>query len=202
MSDAIPAPIPMRMRRIVVAIDPATTVHEDSDETGIIVAGMGFDKNGYVLDDLTCKETPDGWARIAVGAYHRYKADRMIWETNQGGLMVERVIRIVDPNVSGKGVHACRGKALRAEPVAALYEKGRIFHVRPFPELEDEMLSFVPDDLKRMRSPNRVDALVYALTELFLGGGNYSPPMGGGSRPQIVVPSFRDHAAPSPRFSR
>jgi hypothetical protein len=103
--------------------------------------------------------------------------------------------------LSGKGLVPTHN-SLRAEPVAALYEKGRIFHVRPFPELEDEMLSFVPDDLKRMRSPNRVDALVYALTELFLGGGNYSPPMGGGSRPQIVVPSFRDHAAPSPRFSR
>ena len=158
------------LRRIVVAIDPATTSGEDSDETGIIVAGVDTQGRGYVLEDLTCKESPDGWARIAVGAFQRHKADRIVAEINQGGDMVENTIRTVASLVPFTGVHAKRGKVLRAEPVAALYEQGRVAHVGMFAALEDQMCAFTADfDAKTAGySPDRVDALVYALTELMV----------------------------------
>jgi len=158
------------LQRIVVAIDPAVTSGEDADHTGIIVAGKGIDACGYILADLTCRLSPDGWGRRAVGAYHHYRAERIIAEVNNGGDLVERVIRVVDPNVSFKAVRASRGKAVRAEPIAALYEQGRIFHTRPFPELEDELCNFVPDALEGPL--DRADALVWALTELMLGPGS------------------------------
>lgn len=162
-------PIYRDLIRIVVAIDPAVTSDpETSDETGIIVAGKGVDGFAYVLDDLTCRLSPDGWARRAVNAYREYRADRIVAEVNQGGDLVERVIRTVDPTVSYKAVRATRGKRVRAEPIAALYEQGRVFHVRPLPLLEDQMCSYVPDDYDG--SPDRVDALVWALTDLMLGG--------------------------------
>lgn len=153
------------MVRIVVAIDPAVTSGEDSDETGIIVAGLGRDKHAYVLQDLTCKETPDGWARAAVQAYHNHKADRIVAEVNQGGDLVERVVRTVDPAVSYKSVRASRGKVVRAEPIAALYEQGKVHHVGAFHQLEDQMCTFTPDT---KTSPDRVDALVWAMTELMV----------------------------------
>ncbi len=152
--------------RLVLAIDPAVTSGEDADDTGIIVAAKGADGNAYVLDDLTCKLSPDGWAKRAVNAYHHYGCDRLVAEVNNGGDLVERVIRTVDPRISYKKLHASRGKRVRAEPIAALYEQGRVFHVKPFPELEDQMVSFVPDNMDG--SPDRVDALVWALTELML----------------------------------
>lgn len=152
--------------RVVVAVDPATTSGEDSDETGIVVAGKGVDGHGYVLADLTCRLSPDGWARRAVNAYHEFRADRIVAEVNNGGDMVERTIRTVDRHVSYKAVHATRGKRVRAEPVAALDEQGKVHHVGVFPELEDQMCSFVPDSYDD--SPDRMDARVWAVTELML----------------------------------
>jgi phage terminase large subunit-like protein len=152
--------------RIVVAIDPAVTSNEDSDETGIIAAGR--DKQSpphfYVLDDESLIETPEGWSSKAVSLYRKRKADRIVGEVNNGGDMVESVIRNTDPNVSYKAVRATRGKALRAEPIAALYEQGRVHHVGNFTGLEDQMCDWNPQT--DSESPDRVDALVWALTEL------------------------------------
>jgi phage terminase large subunit-like protein len=153
--------------RIVVAIDPAVTSGEDSDETGIVVAGVGEDGHGYVLDDLSGRLSPDGWGRRAVEAYRTQRADRIIGEANNGGDLVEVNIRTVDRAASYKKVHASRGKRTRAEPVAALYEQGRVHHVGAFPELEDQMTQWVPGT--GVASPDRMDALVWALTELMLG---------------------------------
>ncbi|HEY1749584.1 MAG TPA: terminase family protein [Xanthobacteraceae bacterium] len=163
---------PPALRRIVVAIDPAVTSGEDADETGIVVAGMGADGHGYVLEDLSGRYAPIEWARIAVAAYRRHRADRIIAETNNGGEMVEATVRMVDPNVAFKAVHASRGKFTRAEPVSALYEQGRVHHVGGLSCLEDQMCSFTPDlDRDRAKSsPDRVDALVWAFTELMVEG--------------------------------
>ncbi len=156
------------LARVVVAIDPAVTSTEKSDETGIVVAGIGEDGRGYVLDDLSLRASPDKWAGVAVSAYRTWTADRIIGEANNGGDMIELVLRTVDRAVSYKKVHASRGKAPRAEPIAALYEQHRVSHVGLFPELEDQMCSWVPGD--NGRSPDRMDALVWALTELMLTG--------------------------------
>lgn len=151
--------------RVVVAIDPQTTADgEDSGATGIVVAGRGVDGHGYVLADLTLKGSPDAWARAAVIAYHRYKADRIVAEVNQGGDMVEHTIRTVEPDVPFRKVHAKRGKYLRAEPVAALYEQGKCHHIGVHPKLEEEQTTWIPG----MKSPHRVDALTYALTDLMI----------------------------------
>lgn len=152
--------------RIVVAVDPAVTSHEGSDETGIVVAGKDLDGNGYILADKTCRLSPDGWARVAVDSFHGYAADRIVAEVNNGGDLVESTIRTVDPLISFDPVRASRGKAKRAEPVAALYEQGKIHHVGIFKELEDQMCRFTPE---MKDSPDRADALVWALTHLFLG---------------------------------
>ncbi len=153
-----------RLRRIVVAIDPAVTANADSDETGIVVAGIGGDGHGYVLEDASLKASPDAWARTAVEAYHRWQADRLVAEVNNGGDLVEYTVRTVDPNVPLTQVRASRGKIARAEPVAALYEQGKIHHVGRFDSLEDQMVEWTH------RSPDRVDALVWAISELMLGG--------------------------------
>ena len=160
--------LPCELTRVVVAVDPAVTSGEESDETGIVVAGKGMDGRGYVLADLSCRVSPDAWAKRIVGAYREHGADRIIAEVNNGGDLVERVIRTVDRSVSFRAVHASRGKRVRAEPVAALYEQGRVSHVGSFPQLEDQMVQYTPDAYEG--SPDRVDALVYALTELMLGG--------------------------------
>jgi phage terminase large subunit-like protein len=157
---------PVEFRRVVVAIDPAVSATVDSDETGIIVAALGTDGNGYVLDDLTLRDSPNGWASAAVKAYKHHNADRILAEINQGGAMVEHTIRTVDNSVSYKAVRAKVGKKLRAEPVAALYEQGKVHHLGSLVALEDQMASWVPGEGD---SPDRVDALVYALTELMLG---------------------------------
>jgi phage terminase large subunit-like protein len=151
------------MVRIVVAIDPAVTSGEESDETGIVVAGMTSDGHYYVLEDLTLRASPDAWARVAVTAYHKWSADRVVGETNNGGDMIELLLRQVDPAVSYKKVTATRGKLVRAEPVASLYEQGRAHHVGLFSELEDQMCSFTP---QADFSPDRMDAMVWAMTEL------------------------------------
>lgn len=152
------------MKRIVVAIDPAATSNQDSDETGIIVQGLGSDSQGYVLADLSMRGTPQEWARVAVNAYHEYKADRIIGETNNGGEMVETVIRMIDKNVAFKAVHASRGKITRAEPISALYEQKRCHHLGCFPVLEDQLCDYDPRTAKY--SPDHMDALVWGFTEL------------------------------------
>ena len=157
---------PPDMERIVVAIDPATTSSEDADETGIVVAGRGVDGDCYVLRDLSCRLSSNGWGNRAINAYREYKADRIVAEVNNGGDLVEDVIRVIDRNVPYKAVHASRGKVVRAEPISALYEQKRVHHVGVFAELETQMCSFVPDHLDG--SPDRVDALVWALTELMV----------------------------------
>ena len=151
------------MTRICVAIDPAVTSGEDSDETGMIVAGVSMDGQYYVLHDGTLRASPDGWARKAVELYHEYKANRIVAEKNNGGDMVGSVIHHVDPRVPIKLVTATRGKQIRAEPVSALYEQGKVHHVGGFNDLEDQMVSWTPDS---GISPDRMDALVWAITEL------------------------------------
>lgn len=154
------------LRRIVIAIDPAATSAKESDETGIVVAGLGEDHHGYVLDDLSGQFTPDGWARRAVNAFKTQKADRIVAEVNNGGEMVEHTVRTVDKNVPYKAVHASRGKRTRAEPVAALYEQRKVHHVGYLGELETQMCTWRATDGEP--SPDRVDALVWALTELLV----------------------------------
>lgn len=158
------------MRRIVVAVDPSGTggSSDDGDSIGIVVAGLGIDGRAYVMADRTCKLSPDGWGRRAVQAYHEFRADRIVAERNFGGAMVEHVIRTVDRRVSYKEVTASRGKVARAEPVAALYEQGRVSHIGPLPDLEDQLCLIGPDGYAGEGSPDRADALVWALTELML----------------------------------
>jgi phage terminase large subunit-like protein len=158
------------LKRIVVAIDPAAKKNEmpeDGAATGIVVAGVGIDGRGYVLDDSTVRLSPNGWGRMAVACFDRYSADCIVGEVNNGGDMVEATIRAVRPTAPFKAVHASKGKWTRAEPIAALYEQGRISHVGTFAALEDEMVNFGPNGMVGDISPDRVDALVWALTELF-----------------------------------
>ncbi len=151
------------LRRIVVAIDPAISTGENSDETGIIVAGVGGDGHGYVLEDLSGKYSPTEWASKAIGAYRRHQADRIVIEKNQGGDMAENTLRVVDSNVPIRMVHASRGKIVRAEPISALYEQGKVHHVGAFPVLEDQLCTFEPGSTD---SPDRLDAMVYAISDL------------------------------------
>lgn len=158
--------------RIVVAIDPAVSSNEQSDETGIVAAGrarVGANGNRssmhfYVLDDLSLRATPLNWAERAITLYDLQEADRIIGEVNNGGEMVESTLRTLREDISYKAVHASRGKAARAEPIAALYEQGRVHHVGMFDELEDQCCNWEPHS--GMRSPDRLDALVWAITEL------------------------------------
>jgi len=155
--------------RIVVAIDPNVTASDDADEAGIVVASLGDNGQAYVLRDGSGKFSPNEWAKRGVAFYAEYKADRIIAEVNNGGDLVEITIRTFDENVSYKSVHASRGKRARAEPVAALYEQGKVHHVGgDFEDLEDEMCTYMEGE--SIGSPNRMDALVWALTELMLGG--------------------------------
>ena len=151
---------------IVIAIDPATTSGADSDDTGISGFGIGADGEGYVLADATCHIPPAQWAAKAVATFDVLEADRIIGEANNGGDLVELTIRTERKNIPYAKVHASRGKVARAEPIAALYEQGRIHHVGRFDALEDEMANFVPGQLTR--SPNRVDALVWGASYLML----------------------------------
>lgn len=153
------------LKRVVVGVDPAITSGEESDETGIVVAGTARDDTGFVLDDYSCRLSPDGWAKEAIRAYHDWEADVLVAEANQGGDMVRHVLSTVDPTVPVTLVHASRGKRTRAEPIAALYEQRKVRHVGAFPDLEDQMVSWTPDVAQ---SPDRMDALVWALTEVML----------------------------------
>ena len=152
--------------RIVVAIDPAVTSGENSDMTGIVVAGLSADAHYYVLEDLTVKASPQTWANVAVTAFHKWKADRIVGETNNGGDMIEHLLRQVDPSIPYRKVTATRGKLVRAEPVAALYEQHRAHHVGNLPDLEDQLCNWTPDSNS---SPDRMDAMVWAITELMEG---------------------------------
>lgn len=151
------------MDRIVVAIDPAVTNSETSDETGIVVCGIS-NKRGYVLGDYSIKASPDTWARRALAAYDEHKADLIIGEVNNGGDLVESIMRTVRPTINFKAVRASRGKVARAEPVSALYEQGKVLHAGVFKELEDQMTSYVPGVSRK--SPDRMDALVWGMSEL------------------------------------
>lgn len=157
------------MERIEIGVDPAVTSGESSDETGIIVAGKGRDKRGYILEDLTCRASPDAWAKRVVEAYHRHRANRVIAEVNNGGDLVTSLIKTVDPRVVVLPVRASHGKRARAEPVAALYEQGKVSHVGSFNALEDQMASYTPDGYDG--SPDHVDAMVWVMTSLMLGAG-------------------------------
>jgi phage terminase large subunit-like protein len=158
------------LKRIVIGVDPAVTANEDSDLTGIVAAGLGVDGEYYILADNSLIQTPALWAHKAVVTYVSYKADRIVGEANNGGDLVEHTIRTVDDgiydgkNVAYKKVHAAKAKVTRAEPIAALYEQHRVHHVGFFPELEDEMCDY--DPLTSKKSPDRMDALVWAMTEL------------------------------------
>ena len=156
------------MKRVVIAVDPAVTAKLESNLTGIVAAGLGEDHRGYVLADASGRFSPDGWARKAVALYDSLNADRIVAEGNQGGDMVRSTITTQRRNIPVTIVHARQGKNARAEPVAALYEQGRISHAQAFPELEDQMCTWAP--LGDQPSPDRIDALVWAFTNLMLGG--------------------------------
>jgi phage terminase large subunit-like protein len=164
--------------QIVVGVDPAAKSEKTSDDTGIIVAGKGYDGHGYILEDATIHGTPAEWASAAITAYNKYKANWVVAETNQGGEMVEHTIQSIETDVyiPYKPVHASRGKEIRAEPVSSLYEQGKVHHHGIFRELEDEMVEWIPNS--GMKSPNRIDALVWACTALGIKPGTVSIPTG------------------------
>lgn len=176
------------MARIVVAVDPSGThgeADEEANEVGIVVVGLGVDGRGYVIADLTCNLSPDGWGRRAVGAYHDFQADRIIAETNYGGAMVAKVIRSVDPNVPFSEVKASRGtggKGKRAEPIAAFYEQGRVSHVGVLTKLEDQMMLLTSAGFTGEGSPDRVDAVVWGLTDIMINSTQVFP---------TAIPEFR-----------
>ncbi|WP_241523914.1 DNA-packaging protein [Oceaniglobus indicus] len=163
--------------RIVVAVDPPVTGHKGSDACGIVVVGAIMegepkDWRAVVLEDASVSAaSPDTWARAAVAAAHRWRAERLVAEVNQGGDLVEAVVRQVDPLMSYRGVHASKGKVARAEPVAALYEQGRVAHVSGLGALEDQMCLMTQAGFQGRGSPDRVDALVWALHDLILDPG-------------------------------
>ena len=163
LEDRRPAP---DLTRVVVAIDPAVTSSEESDESGIVVCGLGVDGRGYVLADRSCRLSPDGWARRAVAAFDEFAADQILAETNNGGDLVEQTIRTVRRTIPYRKVTASRGKQTRAQPVAALYEQGRVSHVDVFATLEEQLTTWTPESGK---SPDRLDALVWGLSELMVG---------------------------------
>ena len=155
---------PADLERVVIGIDPAVTGNTGSDLTGIVAAGRSSDGDYYVLADASLKASPLNWARTAVELFNRYAADRIVSEVNQGGDLIEMALRNVAPDIPGKSVRATRGKLLRAEPVAALYEQNKVHHAGFFTDLEDEMCNY--RGLSSQSSPDRLDALVWALTEL------------------------------------
>ncbi|MEM1162178.1 MAG: terminase family protein, partial [Pseudomonadota bacterium] len=175
------APEPENLTRVVVAVDPPVSTGASADECGIVVAGVvmaGAPKDWqiWVLADLSCQgASPQAWAEIAATAYEDFSADRLVAEVNQGGDLVETVMRQVAPQIAYRPVHARRGKRLRAEPVAALYEQGRVHHADAFEVLEDQMCSFTAERAARGKSPDRLDALVWALTDLVIDAPAVGP---------------------------
>jgi len=170
MFDATRVKDPPPLRRVVIAVDPSGTSGDgEGDDIGIIAAGLGDDGRGYVLGDYSCQLSPEGWARRVAEAYSIHKADRIVAEKNFGGAMVEAVIRAVDGTLPVKMVTASRGKVARAEPIAAFYEQGKVSHVGGFAALEDQCCAMTPSGYVGENSPDRADALVWALSELMLG---------------------------------
>ncbi len=160
------------MVRVVVAVDPSGAADEDNahnDAIGIVVAGLGTDGNGYVLEDCTVKAGPKTWGQVSTSAFDRHMADKIVGETNYGGEMVKFVVQTAKPNVPFRKITASRGKVLRAEPVAALTEKGKIRFAGRFPLLEEELCGFTTHGYTGSDSPNRADAFVFAMSELFPG---------------------------------
>jgi len=155
------------LKRILVSVDPAVTATEDSDEHGIIVVAEGHDNRGYVLEDATVMGSPDMWARRAVAMHDKYGADGIVVEVNQGGDMVKSTLKSVRSNLNVIEVRASRGKHVRAEPIAALYEQGKVSHVGSFPQLEDQMVLMTAAGFEGETSPDRVDALVWAMSKMF-----------------------------------
>lgn len=153
--------------RILVAVDPAISAEKGSDEHGIVVGGLGEDQRGYILDDMSTSGSPRHWAERAIAAYDRYDADAIVIEKNQGGDMCRHTIESVRPGIKIIEVHATRGKHVRAEPIAALYSLGRVSHIGTFPELEDQMCKMTAAGYEGEGSPDRCDAMVWLITELF-----------------------------------
>tara|TARA_R100001510_G_scaffold15226_1_gene12637 strand:- start:8969 stop:10300 length:1332 start_codon:yes stop_codon:yes gene_type:complete len=170
------------LTRIVIGVDPAITSRESSAETGIVAVGVDANGTGYVLDDRSLKGSPVEWANAAIALYHRSSADRIVVEANQGGDMVRHTLQTVESQIPIKTVHATRGKRTRAEPISALYEQGKVKHVGAFPVLEDQMCSWTPES----DSPDRLDALVWGLTELMIGS----------KAPPAVIPFGTTQASP------
>jgi phage terminase large subunit-like protein len=178
LKDAPPA-----FRRVVVAVDPAVTNKAESNLTGIVAAARGVDGRGYVLADASGRYSPDTWARKAVEQFDSLQADRIVAEGNQGGDLVTHTIQSVRENCPVTIVHASRGKQARAEPIAALYEQNKISHVGTFSELEDQMATWEP--LGDQPSPDRIDALVWALTELMINLPPYDSSLDWGNCPVL-----------------
>lgn len=175
------------LKRVVVAVDPSGTAGDGNegqgDDIGIIVAGEGEDRRAYIIADYSCNLSPEGWARRVSEAFTNHSADRVVAERNFGGAMVESTMRAVNKHLPVKLVTASRGKAVRAEPIAALYEQGKVSHVGSFPQLEDQMCAMTSGGYAGERSPDRLDAAVWALTELILEGGktyDYAKALGQG----------------------
>lgn len=156
------------LERIVVAVDPAVTANENSDETGIIVAGRTSDNHFYILQDASQTTSPDVWVKKAIELYNRYECDRIVAEVNNGGDLIERLLRTQDSTVPYTSVRATRGKQVRAEPISALYEQNRVHHVGYFKDLEEQMCQFTGNNVKS--HDDRVDALVWAITSLQSSG--------------------------------
>jgi phage terminase large subunit-like protein len=150
--------------RLVVSVDPAVSAGDSSAETGIIAAGIDMNGHAYILEDASLRGSPHQWASRAVALFNRHGADRIIAEANNGGEMVAHTLRTVESSLPITLVHASRGKYIRAEPISALYERGLVHHVGTFPLLEDQLCAWLPGH----QSPDRLDALVWALTELLL----------------------------------
>lgn len=157
---------PNPLARIVVAIDPAVSAGEDSSENGIIVVGLDWNGHCYVLEDVSLRGSPREWALVVIAAYRRWKADLIVGEVNNGGDLVESNVRSIDPSVPFRQVRASRGKLIRAEPVANLYEQKRVHHYNCFPELEDQLCNYTPNS--DMASPDRLDSLCWGITELLI----------------------------------
>ena len=155
--------LPEEFERIVVGVDPAVSSGSEADETGIVTVGRDRNRHFYVLSDASMAGRPTEWARRVIAEYHRFRADRVAGEVNNGGELIETVLRSVDADVSFRAVRAMRGKIERAEPVAALYEQRRVHHLGRFPVLEEQMTTFRPESSD---SPDRLDALVWAVTTL------------------------------------
>jgi phage terminase large subunit-like protein len=170
--DAARVSVAPALSRVVIAVDPAASSGENADETGITAQGR-LGEHAYVLDDRSGRYRPDEWARRAVALYHHYKADAIVAEANNGGEMVAHTIRVVEPDARIKLVHASRGKVTRAEPISALYEQGRVHHVGVLHTLEEQMRNFSAafDRASMGYSPDRLDALVWGLSELMLNAG-------------------------------